>query len=77
MVSGGTITKLHNQLLDISARLTVMVGLWSKINRLIPEQEFKLKTKEGWLQGRKQKVSKISVDKPPSEAPAFHVDISN
>jgi hypothetical protein len=46
--SGGTITKLRNQLLDESARSTVMVGLWSKVDGLLPEHEFETKIKEGW-----------------------------
>jgi hypothetical protein len=49
LFSGGTITKLQNQLLDDLARSTVMVGLWSKVDGLIPEHEFEMKIKEGWL----------------------------
>lgn len=63
--SGGTITKLQNQLLDDSARSTVMVGLWGQVNGLLPVEEFKRTLKEGWSQSRKQKAIIVSLDAPP------------
>jgi hypothetical protein len=45
--SGGTITKLQNQLSNESARSVVMVGLWGKVGGLLTEQEFEAKIKEG------------------------------
>lgn len=67
--SGGTITKLRNQLSDDSARTTVMVGLWSKDSGgLLPEQEFEMKLKDGWLRCKKRKASVLSVDEPASNA---------
>ena len=66
LFSGGTISKLQNQLSDNSARSIVMVGLWGKVGGLLPEQEFKVKIKKGWSQGKKQKASVLSMGKPPS-----------
>ena len=63
---GGTISKLQNQLSNDSARSIVMVGLWGKVGGLLTEQEFKVKIKEGWSQGKKQKASVLSMGKPPS-----------
>lgn len=66
--SGGTITKLRNQLSDESARSIVMVGLWSKHDDgLLPVQEFEMKLKEGWSRGKKRKASVSSIDRPPSK----------
>ena len=63
--SGGTITKLRNQLSEDSARATVMVGLWSKVEGLLPEQEFETKIREGWTRSKKRKASVISIDALP------------
>ncbi|KAH9017262.1 hypothetical protein EDB84DRAFT_1276614, partial [Lactarius hengduanensis] len=60
--SRGTITKLRNQLSEDSARSTVMVGLWSKVEGLLPEQEFEMKIREGWTRSKKWKASVISID---------------
>ena len=57
---------MQNQLSDDSVRSVVMVGLWGKVSGLLTEQEFKVKIKEGWSQGKKQKASVLSTGKPPS-----------
>ena len=57
---------MQNQLSDDSVRSVVMVGLWGKVGGLLTEQEFKVKIKEGWSQGKKQKASVLSTGKPPS-----------
>jgi len=72
--SGGSITKLRHQLSDDSARPVVMVGLWSKVDGLLPEQEFEMKIEEGWSRSRKRKASVDSIDEPPRKVVVMHSD---
>jgi len=54
-----------------------MVGQWSKLDGLLPEQEFETKIKKWWTWSRKRKASVILLDGPPSKIPAVHVDSSS
>jgi hypothetical protein len=52
-----------------------MVGLWSKLDKFLPEEEFEMKIKEGWLRSRKRKATVTSMDNPsPSKVVAMDVD---
>ena len=66
--SGGTITRLRNQLSGDTARSIVMVGLWSKLDGLLPEQEFETKIEEGWTRSGKRKAGVISIDNSPVDS---------
>jgi hypothetical protein len=45
-----------------------MVGLWNKVDGLLPEEEFETTIKEGWARstGRKRKASIVLIDAPAS-----------
>ena len=74
LFSGGTISKLRNQLSDDTARSAVMVGLWSRVDGLLAEQQFERTIKEGWMQNRKRKAS-VSLE--TLEQSSSHVDTSS
>ncbi|KAJ7618649.1 hypothetical protein FB45DRAFT_872050 [Roridomyces roridus] len=54
--SGGTITKLRNQLSEQSAHSTVMVSQWASDLDLIAVDEFEKQLAEGWTQNKKWKA---------------------
>jgi hypothetical protein len=54
--SGGTITKLRNQLSDDSARTTVLVGQWANVEGLLAMEEFEENLRKGWNQKGKGKA---------------------
>ncbi|KAJ7865502.1 hypothetical protein B0H13DRAFT_1898521 [Mycena leptocephala] len=51
--SGGTVSKLCNQLSEHSAHAAVMVGQWAD---LIAAKEFEAQLVEGWLRKKKRKA---------------------
>ncbi|KAJ7889085.1 hypothetical protein B0H14DRAFT_1175758 [Mycena olivaceomarginata] len=54
--SGGTITKLRNQLSEKSAHSAVMVGQWASDLDLIAVDEFESQLAEGWTCKKKQRA---------------------
>ncbi|KAJ7618663.1 hypothetical protein FB45DRAFT_872064 [Roridomyces roridus] len=54
--SGGTVTKLRNQLSEQSAHSTVMVGQWASDPDLIAVDEFEKQLAEGWTRNKKRKA---------------------
>ncbi|KAJ7844300.1 hypothetical protein B0H13DRAFT_1908993 [Mycena leptocephala] len=54
--SGGTVSKLCNQLSEHSAHAAVMVGQWAGHPDLIAAKEFEAQLVEGWLRKRKRKA---------------------
>ena len=55
-VSGGTVSKLHNQLSEDSAHAAVMVGQWADNPDLIAAKEFEAQLVEGWSRKKKRKA---------------------
>lgn len=54
--SGGTISKLRNQLSDESARATVLVGQWGGVPGLLPIDEMEKQLKAGWTRKKDKSV---------------------
>ncbi|KAJ7612564.1 hypothetical protein FB45DRAFT_874785 [Roridomyces roridus] len=54
--SGGTVTKLCNQLSEQSAHSTVTVGQWASDPDLIAVDEFEKQLAEGWTRNKKRKT---------------------
>ncbi|KAJ7086543.1 hypothetical protein C8R44DRAFT_650830, partial [Mycena epipterygia] len=54
--SGGTISKLCNQLSEKSAHSAVMVGQWASDPDLIAVDEFESQLAEGWTRKKKRRV---------------------
>ncbi|KAJ7876405.1 hypothetical protein B0H13DRAFT_1893651 [Mycena leptocephala] len=54
--SGGTISKLRNQLSEKSAHSAVMVGQWASDPDLIAVDEFESQLAEGWTRKKKRRV---------------------
>ncbi|KAJ7822701.1 hypothetical protein B0H13DRAFT_1919994 [Mycena leptocephala] len=54
--SGGTISKLRNQLSEKSAHSAVMVGQWASDPDLIAVDEFESQLAEGWTCKKKRRV---------------------
>jgi hypothetical protein len=52
--SGGTISKLRNQLTDDSAHATVMIGQWADDSDLIADTEFEQKLVKGWTRKKRK-----------------------
>lgn len=55
--SGGTITKLRNQLSDDSARTTVLVGQWANVEGLLATEEFEENLWKGWSRKGKRRAA--------------------
>ncbi|KAJ7817875.1 hypothetical protein B0H13DRAFT_1922638 [Mycena leptocephala] len=54
--SGGTVSKLRNQLSEHSAHAAVMVGQWAGHPDLIAAKVFEAQLVEGWLRKKKRKA---------------------
>ena len=73
--SGGTISKLRNQLSDTSARATVLVGQWSTDPALIAQEEFEKSLVDGWSRKKKRKAPDMEVD--DDKRPRTVIDVDN
>ncbi|KAJ7820522.1 hypothetical protein B0H14DRAFT_2599911 [Mycena olivaceomarginata] len=66
--SGGTVSKLCNQLSEDSAHAAVMVGQWAGDPDLIAVEEFETQLAKGWSRKKKRKA-----DIPPDGQAALKV----
>jgi hypothetical protein len=74
--SGGTISKLRNQLSDTSARATVLVGQWARNPELIAQEEFERTLVDGWSRKKKRKATE-TVDDDDDKRPRIVIDVDN
>ncbi|KAJ7820470.1 hypothetical protein B0H13DRAFT_1921232, partial [Mycena leptocephala] len=69
--SGGTISKLRNQLSEKSAHSAVMVGQWASDPDLIAVDEFESQLAEGWTRKKKRRVPNAAEAQGSSKCPGI------